>query len=340
MKKNVCFLLTLILAIQFFLPVPFAEAYVSLTAPSAILLDPVSQKIIYARAPHRRQPLASTTKIVTALVVLDSLPLDRWVTVSSRVEGVERSKLYLKGGDRFRVIDLLKALLINSANDAAAALAIGVSGSEREFAALMTQKARNLGTRNTHFVNASGLPAEGQYSTVYDLALIMREAMKNDVIVSILKQKRTTIQTANGKVFHLKSHNKMLWRREGVIGKTGWTRRAKFCFVGLVRDSGHETIVSVLGSKKLWIDLNRLANRVTGGISKSGSQKVISFGSRGTEVKRLQFGLKHAGFFTGSTTGYFGKKTRQALLQFQKARGLPPDGTLGIETKKALQPYL
>ncbi len=340
MKKTVNFCLILVLAVQFFLPVPFAEAYVSLTAPSAILLDPISQKIIYARAPHRKQPLASTTKIVTALVVLDSLPLDRWVTVSPRVEGVERSKLYLKGGDRFHVVDLLKALLINSANDAASALAIGVSGSESEFARLMTQKARSLGARDTHFANASGLPAEGQYSTVYDLALIMREARKKDLIVSILRQKRAIIQTANGKAFHLKSHNKMLWRREGVIGKTGWTRRAKFCFVGLVRGSGHETIVSVLGSRKLWIDLNRLANRVTGGISKSGNQKVLSFGSRGTEVKRLQLGLKQEGFFTGLTTGYFGTKTKQALLHFQKARGLPPDGAAGIETKKALESYL
>lgn len=331
--------MVLILAFHFLLPVPFAEAYASLTAPSAILIDPISQKIIYSRAPHKRQPLASTTKIVTALVVLDSLPLDRWVTVSSQVEGVERSKLYLNGGDRLRVIDLLKALLINSANDAASALAIAVSGSEREFAKLMTQKARALGARDTHFVNASGLPADGQYSTVYDLALMMREARKNDVLVSILKQKRATIQTANGKVFHLKSHNKMLWRRAGVIGKTGWTHRARFCFVGLVQGSGREAIVSVLGSRKLWIDLNRLANRVTG-IKKRNVNNILSFGARGKEVKRLQLGLKQAGFFKGPTTGYFGTQTKHALLQFQKARGLPSDGVVGIETKKALESYL
>ena len=339
MKKTVGLCLVLVLAAHFLLPVPFAEAYVSLTAPSAILLDPASQKIIYSRAPHRKQSPASTTKIVTALVVLDLLPLDRWITVSPRVEGVERSKLYLNGGDQLRVIDLLKALLMNSANDAASALAIGVSSSEREFAKLMTQKARSLGARNTHFVNASGLPAEGQYSTVYDLALIMREAKKSALIVSILKQKRGIIQTSSGKVFRLKSHNKMLWRRQGVIGKTGWTRRSKFCFVGLVQDGEHEAIVSVLGSRKLWVDLNKLVNRVSG-ISKSGSRKILAFGNRGTEVKRLQLGLKQAGFFTGPTTGYFGNKTKVALLQFQKARGLPPDGVAGIETKKALESYL
>ena len=339
MNKKVSFYLILVLAVHFFLPVPLAEAYASLTALSAILIDPVSQKIIYSRAPHKRQPLASTTKIVTALVVLDSLPLDRWITVSSQVERAERSKLYLNGGDRLRVIDLLKALLINSANDAASALAIGVSSSEREFAKLMTQKTRALGARDTHFVNASGLPADGQYSTVYDLALIMKEARKNNVIVSILKQKRATIQTANGKVFHLKNHNKMLWRRQGIIGKTGWTRRAKFCFVGLVQGNGRETIVSVLGSRKLWIDLNRLVNRVAG-IVKQKNSNILSFGTRGGEVKRLQQGLKQAGFFKGPATGYFGTKTKSALLQFQKARGLPPDGILGIETKKALEPYL
>ena len=203
----------------------------------------------------------------------------------------------------------------------------------------MTQKAHALGAKDTQFINASGLPAEGQYSTAYDLALIMREAMKNDVIISILRQKRTIIQTSAGKVFHLKSHNKMLWRHDHVIGKTGWTRRAKFCFVGLIQEGGRNVIVSMLGSRKLWIDLDRLVDRLTG-ISKRDNHNPISFGTRGREVKRLQLGLKRAGFFEGPTTGYFGQKTKKALLQFQKARGLPPDGVFGIETKKALEPHL
>ena len=251
MKKGLSLLVTVFLALQLLTPVPFAEAAVSLTAPSALLIEPWSQKIIYSRDPHRKKPPASTAKIVTALVILDLLSLDGWVTVSSRVEDVEASKLYLHGGEQLRVRDLLKALLMKSANDAAMALAIAASGSESTFAELMTQKARSLGAEDTRFVNASGLPAEGQYSTAYDLALIMREAAQNDYIVSLLKLKSTSIVTAGGRRFYLKSHNKMLWRRSGVIGKTGWTRNAKYCFVGLIEQAQANTIVSVLGSKKL-----------------------------------------------------------------------------------------
>jgi len=334
MKKGLSFLVITVLTIQFLMPVPFSEAAVSLTAPSALLIEPWSQKIIYSRDPHRKKPPASTTKLVTALVVLDLIPLDQWVTVSSRVESVEASKLFLHGGERLRARDLLKALLMKSANDAAMALAIEVSGTESAFAELMTQKARSLGAQNTRFANASGLPAKGQYSTAYDLALMMREAVKNDYLVSLLKLKSTTIGTAAGRRFYLKSHNKMLWRRRGVIGKTGWTRNAKYCFVGLIEGTEGGAIVSVLGSRKLWIDLSHLVDRAR------GTEKYLSFGSRGGEVKKIQLGLKKAGYFDETATGYFGKKTKQAVLEFQNARGLSADGIVGTQTKKALAPYL
>lgn len=320
---------------QFLIPVPLADAYVSLTAPSALLLESGSQKIIFSRAPHRRQPPASTAKIVTALVVLDALPLDHWVTISPRAEQVEASKLYLQGGDRLRVRDLLKAILIKSANDAASALAIAVSGSERAFADLMTQKAQSLGARDTRFVNASGLPDEGQYSTVYDLAILMQAALKNELIISILRQRNASIRTSSGRRYYLKSHNKMLLRGERVIGKTGYTRRAKYCFVGLIEEGAQDVIVSVLGSKKLWRDLTTLLNQLDG-----GSHNLLSFGSRGEDVKQSQAALKKLGFFNGPATGYFGKITKRAVRKFQRSRGLPQDGVIGPKTKAALAPYL
>lgn len=339
MKRLMSFVLLMLLASHFSTPVPLAEAAVSLTAPSAILLEPTSQKILFSRAPHRKQPPASTTKIVTALVVLDFLPSDDWVTISSRVEDVEASKLYLKGGERLRARDLLKALLMNSANDAASALAIEVSGSERAFAALMTEKAKSLGARNTRFINASGLPTRGQYTTAYDLALLMREATRNEVIVSILKLKRVAIHTSSGKRYVLKSHNKMLWRPERVIGKTGWTRQARYCFVGLVQEGPSDTIVALLGSRKLWVDLSALVQKITGQVmTKKG--KTLSFGQRGKDVAALQLGLKRAGFFKGRATGYFGSKTKYAVTRFQRSRQLVRDGIVGPQTKRALDPYL
>lgn len=332
MKKITRFLLVSVLTVYLGLPVPAAEAYASLTAPSAILFEPGTQKILYQRAPHRKQAPASTAKLVTALVVLDSLDLNQWVVISPAAEDAEPSKLYLKAGERLRVRDLLKAVLMKSANDAAAALAIEVSGSERAFADLMTQRARKLGAENTRFINASGLPAEGQYSTAYDLAFITQEAMKRDVIKSILRAKSASIQTASGKRFYLKSHNKMLLRGEKVIGKTGWTRNAKYCFAGLIEGGQRQVIVSVLGSRKLWVDLKTLVQRVTG----FGKSSVLKYGSRGEAVKELQSALKRAGFFNARATGYFGKITKKAVIQFQRAKGLQADGMAGAQTQKAL----
>ena len=337
--KPVALVLVALFGFQVVSPVPFAEAAASLTAPSAILLEPATQKIIYSRAPHRKQPPASTTKIVTALVVLDSLALDEWVRVPSGVRGVEASKLYVRPGERFKVRDLLKALLMNSANDVAVALAVAVSGSEREFAKLMTAKAQSVGAADTRFLNASGLPIEGQYSTAYDLALMMQEATRNEVLVSILKLKRTSIRTDRGKRYDLKSHNKMLWRPERVIGKTGWTRGARYCFVGVIEEGPKDTIVAVLGSNKLWKDLSNLVQRITGAISRR-TGKILSYGDRGKEVSNLQLGLKRVGFFFGRATGYFGKRTKKAVVDFQKSRGLHPDGAVGAQTRKALSPYL
>ena len=126
----------------------------------------------------------------------------------------------------------------------------------------------------------------------------------------------------------------MLLRGERVIGKTGYTQRAKYCFVGLIEGGAQDIIVSVLGSKKLWRDLSALLNQLNG-----GSSKILSFGSRGEGVRQLQAALKKLGFFSGPTTGYFGKMTKRAVRKFQRSRGLPQDGIIGPRTKAALAPY-
>jgi len=308
------------------------------SAPSVVLLDPASKQVLFSKAPNRKQPPASTTKLVTALVVLDHRSLNEWVTVSSKLGSVEPTKLYLRPGDQLRVRDLLKALLMKSANDAARALAIEVSGSELAFSELMNQKARALGARNTRFRNASGLPAEEQYSTAYDMALVMREAMVSPTISSILKQKEAMIYTAAGRRFYLKSHNKMLWRKSGVIGKTGYTRRARYCFVGYIQRGSKNAVISVLGSRKLWADLTSLYNHHVG-FGKTGTRKALAFGSRGRDVWDLQRALKKAGFFHTQPTGFYGPITRRAVLRFQKTKGLSADGVAGPDTRKALAPY-
>lgn len=339
MTKKMTAILTLIVFFVSFAPGPAMSSVSALvSAPSVVLLDPASKQILFSKAPNRKQPPASTAKLVTALVVLDYLSLDQWVTVSSRVESVEPTKLYLRAGDQLRVRDLLKALLMKSANDAARALAIEISGSELAFSELMNQKVQSLGARNTRFRNASGLPAEGQYSTAYDMALVMRETMASPIISSILKQKEAMIYTATGRRFYLKNHNKMLWRRSGVIGKTGYTRRARHCFVGYIQRGSKNAVVSVLGSRKLWADLNSLYDHHVG-FKRAETRKGLAFGSRGKDVWQLQNALKKAGYFHDQATGFFGPITKRAVIQFQKAKGLSADGVVGPSTKKALAPY-
>ncbi|OGX04948.1 MAG: hypothetical protein A3G87_06170 [Omnitrophica bacterium RIFCSPLOWO2_12_FULL_50_11] len=337
MRKIICSFLAFGLVFQAVPPISLAQSAGTISAPSIVLLEPGTRKILYSRRPHQRHSPASTTKIVTALVVLDSLPLDHWVTVSPAVEDVEPSKLYLKKGDRLRVLGLIKATLMNSANDAARALAIEVAGSEGRFAKRMTKKAHELGAKNTRFVNASGLPASGQYSTAYDLALIMEEAAKQPVLVSILKEKNAVIRTQEGKRFYLKSHNKMLWRAHDVIGKTGWTRAAKYCFLGIIRSVGREAIVSMLGSHRLWSDLGSLVDKFLRLVG--AKDRFLVYGSRGRDVRRLQAALKKAGFFSVTPTGYFGTKTKEAVSQFQRAQGLRADGIVGLQTRRALAAY-
>jgi serine-type D-Ala-D-Ala carboxypeptidase (penicillin-binding protein 5/6) len=336
MKKISCSLLILAVAVS--VNVPVASAANAITAPSVVLLEPGTQRILYARAPHRRQAAASTTKIVTALVALESISLDHWVKVRSETEGVEASKLYLKEGDELRVRDLLKAILMKSANDAAHALALEIAGSERGFAKRMTKKAKAIGAKNTRFINASGLPGKGQYSTAHDLALIMNEALESPVIVSILKQKSAVIRTRQGKRFFLKSHNKMLWQKQNVIGKTGWTRVSKHCFLGLIQTGEREAIVSMLGSHRLWSDVRVLANKFMRLIG-AKSSKYLAKGSRGDQVAKLQWALKRAGYFPVHPTGYFGTKTKEAVFAFQRAKNLAVDGIVGPKTQKALTPF-
>lgn len=130
----------------------------------------------------------------------------------------------------------------------------------------------------------------------------------------------------------------MLWRSQKVVGKTGWTRSSKYCFVGFITSGSHsQAIVSVLGSRKLWIDLSSLIGQVTG-VKKNS--RILSYGSRGKEVKQLQNALKQLGYFKGEVTGFYGPITKRAVARFQRAQGMHADGIVGLKTKEALAAYL
>lgn len=239
------------------------EKDVSVTAESAILMSPLTKRIIYSKDPHSRLLPASTVKVMTALTVLKKSHLKKKAIVSKLASSMEPSKVYIKEDEVYFTEDLLKALLLNSGNDASVALAESVAGSEERFVDMMNDMAKAMGTQGTNFTNSNGLPAKDQYSTAYDLALIVRTAIRDKRFVNIMKTKRSEIEEIkSSRRIKLKNHNRSLWKDKpySIFGKTGYTKKARHCFAGYIEYSGwRRVIVVILKSKKIWSDLEALA---------------------------------------------------------------------------------
>lgn len=227
-----------------------------LNSKAAVVIEASTGRVIYGKNPNLKLPPASTTKLMTAMVVLDKLDLNDRITISDYATNVSPIKANFHKGERVAVHDLLRAALIKSANDAAYALAEAVAGTEERFADLMNQKAVAIGMNDTRFVNSTGLPEEGQYITAYDLARMLRQALRYTFIREVLGTRTDRIQTGDGRTIFLRNSNKLLWEDESVIGgKTGYTRLAKHCFVCASENEGESIIVAILGSpsrETLW----------------------------------------------------------------------------------------
>jgi len=237
------------------------------SAKAAIFSNSTEVIRYYGKNVHTHVLPASTTKVMTALLVLERLPLDSVVTVSKRAGRVQPSKLYAKPGEKFKVRDLLYAILLKSANDASVALAEAVAGSEWEFVNMMNARARKLGARHTKFANSHGLPSkEKQYTTAYDMYLIFREILKHRFFREAIKRKHKTIYSASGKKYRLKTHNKILfkgWKRN-IYGKTGYTRAAKACFLGYLMKGKSVCIIAVFGCTRRWDDIKHIISKYGG----------------------------------------------------------------------------
>lgn len=237
-----------------------------ITARAAYLMDAATGKVLYQRDAETPLPPASTTKIVTALVVLDSHRLKETVQVGKTVGRIPSMKLGLRPGQSISMEDLLYSLLLSSANDAGVVLADAIGGSVEHFAEMMTTKAAQLGAKNTHFVNPHGLTAPGHYSSARDLAVIFNQAMKDPEFKKIVQTKTSKVDLTTPlknrkrvRVLPIRNHNRLLWDFDGAIGgKTGYTLAAQKCFVGGASRNGSTLIVSVLGSRNLWGDTRKL----------------------------------------------------------------------------------
>jgi serine-type D-Ala-D-Ala carboxypeptidase (penicillin-binding protein 5/6) len=230
-------------------------------AKSVIMIDARSGQILYEKNPDDIRPAASTQKLLTALIVAEHGFLDKTVTVEKIDTLAEPVKLNIKPGDTYQRIDLLRALLVKSPNDVARCLARDHAGSIEAFAAVMNQRARELGATHSHFVNPNGLPVPGQYSTARDLSLIAKAAYANGTIRSIVCLPHLVFRFSNGRTRELENTNKLLLRLPYCNGmKTGYTEAAGKCLIASGARPGKDIIVVVLGdtSGTVWRDAGAL----------------------------------------------------------------------------------
>ena len=215
---------------------------------AAVVIDRSSNTILYGKNEKEKRKMASTTKIMTALVVIENANLDDVVTISKKAAGTGGSRLGLKTNDQITVNNLLYGLMLCSGNDAAVALAEHVGGSVEEFAVLMNSKANDLGLLNTHFVTPHGLDKDEHYTTAYELALLSNYALKNETFAKIVNTKYTSI-TINDYSKSLHNTNELLGVLNGVYGiKTGFTNGANRCLVTACKRENLDIICVVLGA--------------------------------------------------------------------------------------------
>ncbi len=238
------------------LPTEVSAAAPTTSGECACLYLPQLDTFLYEKNATRRHSMASTTKIMTALVVIEVCAPDEVVLVPEEAVGIEGSSVYLKAGEEQTVGNLLYALMLASANDAAAALAMHVAGSIEAFAAKMNERAAHLGLRDTHFENPHGLDAEGHYTTAADLAKITAAAMELPLFREIVATRHKVIVTDDGAgARSLSNHNRLLRSYDGCVGvKTGYTKKTGRCLVSAAERDGMLLIAVTLDAPDDWRD--------------------------------------------------------------------------------------
>ena len=258
-----------LLAAVLFLPLK-AEA---VSAQKAYVLDAVSGRVLFEKNPTEQSLIASTTKIMTALIVCEQCNVLDRMRIPKEAVGSEGSSMYLKEGEVLTIQELLYGLMLSSGNDAAVALAIYCGGTMEGFCGLMNDKARNLGLTGTHFENPNGLDSPGHYSTAKDLAKLAAYAMENPIFYKTVSAKNIKIGER-----YLTNHNKLLWRVEGADGvKTGFTKAAGRILVSSATRDGRRLIAVTIHDPCDWSDHETLLEE---GFSRYAVQPIISAGDK------------------------------------------------------------
>ena len=232
-----------------------AKETMSVSARSAALYQPDTGRFIYSKNGKTRMPMASTTKIMTALLAIENTEqLDEAVPIADEAIGTEGSSAYLREGDVLTMEELLYALLLQSANDAAVAIAYHIGGDIEGFSRIMNERAQELGLTDTHFTNPHGLDDEEHYTTAEELALIAAEALNNETFREICSTYKKTLVTEERRRTYI-NHNKLLNLYDGAVGvKTGYTKRCGRCLVGAAERDGLRLVSVTLDAPSDWSD--------------------------------------------------------------------------------------
>ncbi len=243
----------------------------AISAGSAILQDAQTGRVLYEKSADRQSLIASTTKIMTALVICEQTNVLDRVRIPQEAVGIEGSSMYLKAGEVLTVQDLLYGLMLHSGNDAAVALAIYCGGTVEGFAELMNDKAQRLGMKNTHFVNPNGLDHPEHYSTARDMAILASYAMENPIFAKTVSTKTVKVGER-----YLHNHNKLLWTLEGADGvKTGFTKAAGRILVSSCTRQGRRLICVTMNDRDDWNDHKTLMEQ---GFADFSVQQIVSSG--------------------------------------------------------------
>lgn len=233
-----------------------AIASSGVSAQSAVLICANTHEVIYNKNEDAHLPIASTTKIMTAILTIENADLDKIVSVDADACGIEGSSIYLYEGEKISVKDLLYAVMLQSANDASAALAIEIAGSTEEFAEMMNAKAYELGMSDTNFTNPHGLDNEEHYSSAHDMAILTCYALSNETFREVTSTYKYTSEMNGGKEKRVfVNHNRLLKTYEGATGgKTGYTKRSGRCLVSSASRDGVELVCVTLNDPNDWRD--------------------------------------------------------------------------------------
>ncbi|MGI5908365.1 MAG: D-alanyl-D-alanine carboxypeptidase family protein [Christensenellales bacterium] len=246
--------IVMVLCIITAMPPPAKAAPEEATSSAAVVLETGTNRVLFESNPDAQMPMASTTKIMTALVALEHGNLDDKVVIPREAVGIEGSSIYLKEGEVLSLEQLLYGLMLSSGNDVAVAVACHVGGSVEGFVDMMNTKAMKIGAENTCFTNPNGLHDDNHYTTAYDLALITSCALKNPEFQRICSTQYKEIPGPEGTPRTLKNKNKLLWQYEGGNGvKTGYTKAAGKCLVASAKREDMQVVCVVLNSSSMFI---------------------------------------------------------------------------------------